>query len=175
MNTTITTWTYQKGELAEKRFFNTILIFVFLICVVATIAYFVVLPNGNGFHLFTKTKIGGWLMLVPILIFCGIVVAIFGALHSIIFSVYKKLFTIQPEDISFTNNKIITAKKEWILNDDKRTLTAVKIITTKKETNLEFSGIEKNTNGTDTTFKTAIPVPDEAIMKAEKIVAAFKK
>jgi hypothetical protein len=174
MDNIITNWTYQKGELEEKRFFNTIIIFALIICAIAILGYFVLLPNGNAFHLFTKTKIGGWLMLIPILIFCGIVVAIFGALHRIIFSVYKKLFAIQPEDISFTNNKIITAKKEWILNDDKRTLTAVKIITTKKETNLEFSGTEKNANGNDTTFKTAIPVPDEAILKAEKIITAFK-
>jgi hypothetical protein len=27
MDNIITTWTYQKGELAEKRFFNTIIIF----------------------------------------------------------------------------------------------------------------------------------------------------
>jgi hypothetical protein len=174
MDTTITNWTYENGELAEKRFFNTVMIFAIIVCVIISLIYFFFLPTGNAFHLFTKTKIGGWLMIIPMLIFCVIVVIIFGVLHSIIFSLYKKLFTIKLEDISFTNNKIITAKKEWILNDDKRTLTEVKIITDKNETNLIFSGIEKNTNGTDGTFKKEIPVPDNEITKAKKIVEAFK-
>jgi hypothetical protein len=30
MNTEITNWTYQKGELAEKRFFNIVIFFGFL-------------------------------------------------------------------------------------------------------------------------------------------------
>jgi heme/copper-type cytochrome/quinol oxidase subunit 2 len=173
MNTTIATWTYQKGELVEKRFLNTILIFAFILCVIITIGYFIVLPNGTAFHLFTKTKIGGWFIVIPILIICFIVVLIFGALHNILFSVYKKLFTIKPEEISFTKDKIITVRKEWILNDAKRTLTVVKIVTAKKETFVEFSGIEKNKNGTDSTYKIEIPMPDEEIMKAEKIVSAF--
>jgi hypothetical protein len=174
MDTTITTWTYQKGELAEKRFLNTVIIFAVILCAITTIGYFFFLPTDNAFQLFTKTKVGGWLMVIPILIFCVVVVIIFGALHSVLFSLYKKLFAIKQEDISFTKDKIITAKKEWILNDDKRTLTAVKIVTDKKETNLVFSGIEKNANGTDGTFKKEIPVPDSEITKAEKIVAAFK-
>jgi hypothetical protein len=174
MDTIITNWTYQKGELAEKRFLNTVIIFAVIVCAITTVGYFFFLPTGNAFHLFTKTKVGGWLMIIPILIFCVIVVIIFGVLHSIIFSLYKKLFTIKPEDISFTKDKIITAKKEWVLNDDKRSLTEVKIITDKNETNLVFSGIEKNANGTDGTFKKEIPVPDSEITKAEKIVAAFK-
>jgi hypothetical protein len=112
-------------------------------------------------------------MVIPILLICAVVVLIFGASHNILFSLYKKVLTIKPEEISFTKDKIITVKKEWTLNDDKRTLTGVKIVAAKKETFVEFSGTEKNTNGTDTTYKIEMPLPDEEIMKAEKIVTTF--
>jgi hypothetical protein len=173
MDTTITTWTYQKGELGAKRFFNILLIFALIVCAILILAFFTVLPTNKAFHLFTKTKVGGWLMVIPILIICFVVVLIFCALHTILFSVYKKIFAIKPEDIVFTKDKIIAPKKQWILNDDKRTLVSVKIVTSKEETNLEFSGVEKNTTGSDNTFKIEIPVPEDEIRKAEKIVAAF--
>ncbi len=173
MNKEITNWTYQKGELAKERSFITFMIIGSILCIIATTIYFFYTGSSRSFYLLNRTKVGTWLQLIPVIIFWIIVLFIFYLFHALVFNIYKIFATIPPEDIRFTNEKIITAKKEWILNDDKRTLTGVKIETKKKKTTLVFSGTHKKSNVTDGTFNEEILVPDEEIMKAEKIVAAL--
>lgn len=174
MHKEITNWTYQKGELAEDRFFTTVMLIATVVSVLLTILLIAYLPSNNLSYLFGKTKIGGWLMAIPIILIWIVIFFVFNLLHAILFSFYKKIVGIQPESIRFAADKITTLKKEWILNDDLHSLSEVKIENPDKDCAIAFAGTKKQEGKENGKYNYAIPVPVEEMHKAKQIVAFFQ-
>jgi hypothetical protein len=171
-NELITGWVYKKGELTRQKIDGWNLGIAAITSILITIA--VVIPIAD-LDPTVKGKLGYWLILLS---FFGITILINFLLKifsGTVFGIYKYIFGIKEEEILFTNNKITSTNKTWVLNDNEKKLSTVKLNNARKITELNFKGIEKKTGKSETTYTIDIPVPQEEIQAAEKIIAYFNQ
>jgi len=170
-NEFITGWVYKKGELARRRLNNfTIGLSAAISLVVCLLVVFPLTQLDPTI----KGKIGDWVFFMA---FVGLAVLIYFVLKfffTALFGIYKKLSGVGEEEIIFTNKKITSTKKTWMLNDESTRLTSVTFSTDGKAPSLVFKGIEQKPGKSPYTYNVELPVPKEEIRNAEKVYAYFK-
>jgi hypothetical protein len=100
-------------------------------------------------------KVGGW--------------PLFGRL---LFSVYRKLATVEHEEVLVTTAKIITEKKTWVLFGENRQLTHIRMYSRPRSVSLQFKGQEKRAHKTRS-FTVVLPIPPGQLALGNSIYAYF--
>ena len=166
----ITTWVYKKGELAKQRMENWILGVAVIISLLLT---FTVAWPLTYTHLPFTGKINSLLLL---LVFFGIAIVAYYVLKIFsgsLFMLYTKISGVEEEEILFTNQKIATAKKIWVLNNKVKKLTSVSFAGSKKR-ELVFKGTETKPGKRPVNYTINIPVPLGEFRNAAKVYVYFK-
>ncbi|MGC4101610.1 hypothetical protein [Ferruginibacter sp.] len=163
-------WVYKKGELAQQQLDNWIAGITAICSIVLTVV--VIGPTLKTNIPFTS-KVSSSFTLLGMCILIIIIYWILKIIVGSIFDLYQKIKGIKEEEILFTDNKITSTYKTWILNDDCRQLTMVKFDSPKKEL-LEFKGTETKAGKKPFSYTVSIPVPKEELEAAEKILEHFK-
>src|SRR5882724_11381990 len=134
----ITAWVYKKGELAKQRMGNWIIGITVLISLLLT--FTAAWPLTYTHLPFTK-KIKALLLLLVFFGIAAIVYYVLKLFSGSLFMLYSKIAGIKEEEILFTNQKIATAHKIWVLNSETKKLTSVSFADSKSR-ELVFKGIE---------------------------------
>lgn len=90
------------------------------------------------------------------------------------FSIHKKLFGIKEEEIIFTNYKITSTNKTWILNDENTKLKEVIFSHENQSPALTFRGTAIKGRNTNARYSINIPVPATEVRNAKKVCSYFK-
>ena len=163
-------WIYKKGELVKQRMDSWVLGIAAVASLVLT--FTVAWPLTHTDIPFTG-KINQWLLL---LVFFGIAVIIYYILKlfsASIFMLYSKIAGIKEEEIIFTNQKITSTNKTWVLNDDTKKLATVNF-TASKNSELVFKGTTIKPGKQPVNYTITIPVPLGELRNAEKVHQYFK-
>jgi hypothetical protein len=163
-------WAYTKGELIRQRMDKRI---VNISVVVSFLVTFIVGYPLLQVNIPFTGKIKNWLLLFTLLAVVAIVYYLLALFCNCLFFVYKKAIVIKEEEILFTDNKITSTHKTWILNSDSKKLSAVKL-STPKSNELIFKGKEINDGKIAGSYNIYIPVPKDQRANAQKIAAYFK-
>ena len=171
-NEMITGWVYKKGELTRKRIndWNLGIAIILSLILSAVITY----PLIDKDYVLLRGKIGGWMYVIVAILLGIIIYFLLKTFSNIIFNIYKMIFGIKDEEIIFTNYKISSTKKTWILNDEINKLTSVKLDTNGKTSELNFKVTEQKPGKSEYGYTVAIPVPMDEMANAEKICNYFK-
>lgn len=167
----ITSWTYKKGELTRQKMDSWILGIATIASLVLT--FTVAWPLTHTSIPFTG-KLNKWLLL---LVFFGIAVVLYYLLRFFsgsLFKLYSAIAGIKVEEILFTNQKIASTNKTWILNDESRKLTAIHFSGEKNKA-LIFTVTENEPEKNPVKHTINIPVPVEEFGNGEKVYAYFIK
>ena len=166
----ITAWVYKKGELAKQRMENWILVIAVVISLLLT---FTVAWSLTYTHFLFTRKINSLLLL---LIFFGIAIIAYYVVKIFsgsLFMLYSKIAGIEEEEILFTNQKIATTNKTWVLNSEMKKLTSVSFADSKKR-ELVFKGTETKPGKRPVNYTINIPVPLGEFRNAAKVYVYFK-
>ncbi|MGG9961624.1 hypothetical protein [Ferruginibacter sp. SUN106] len=166
----ITGWVYKKGELTRQKMDNWIIGIAVVASLILT--FTVAWPLTHTGIPFTG-KINKWLLLI---VFFGIAILLYYSLRFFsgsLFMLYGKIAGIKEEEIIFTNHKITSTNKTWVLNDEIKKLTKVSF-TTAKDNELVFKGTATKPGKTPVNYTVTIPVPLGELRNAEKVYEYFK-
>ncbi len=166
----ITAWVYKKGELTKQKMDNWILGIAVIVSLALTVT--VAWPYTHTGIPFTG-KINKWLLL---LVFFGMALIVYYVLKFFsgsLFMLYSTIAGVEVEEILFTNQKITSTHKTWILNDDIKKLTAVNLSGSKNK-ELVFKVTETKPGKTPVKHTINIPVPIGEFRNAEKVCDYFK-
>ena len=86
---------------------------------------------------------------------------------------YQKLTGIKEEEILFTDSKITSTNKTWVINNDIKKIVSVDF-STSKESELVFKGTETKPGKSPVKYTITIPVPVGELRNAEKVYEFFK-
>ncbi|MEP6674986.1 MAG: hypothetical protein ABJA78_07520 [Ferruginibacter sp.] len=170
-NEMITGWIYKKGELTRKRIndWNLGIAIIISLILSAVITY----PLIDKNYILLRGRIGGWMYVIVLIILVIVIYFLLKTFSAVIFNLYKMIFGVKDEEIIFTNYKISSTKKTWILNDDVNKLVSVKLDTSSKIAELNFKGTEQKPGKAEYGYNIVIPVPSEEMVNAEKICSYF--
>lgn len=163
-------WIYKKGELVKQQMDSWVLGIAAVASLVLT--FTVAWPLTHTDIPFTG-KINQWLLL---LVFFGIAIIIYYILKlfsASIFMLYSKIAGTKEEEIIFTNQKITSTNKTWVLNDDTKKLATVNF-TASKNSELVFKGTTTKPGKQSVKYTITIPVPLGELRNAEKVYEYFK-
>jgi hypothetical protein len=166
----ITGWVYKKGELTKQKMDNWI---IGIAAVAALLLTVTVAWPLTYTHLPFTGKINKWLLLI---VFFGIAILVYYILKFFsgsLFMLYSTIAGIKEEEIIFTNHKITSTNKTWVLNDEIKKLTKVSFATA-KDSELVFKGTETKPGKTAVNYTITIPVPVGELRNAEKVYEYFK-
>ncbi len=171
-NELITGWVYKKGELIRQRIYNRNMILAMILSLVISLILLWPLLSWN--HPL-KGKIGDWILIIVFILFTVVIKFLLKIFSGTVFSVYKKIFGVKEEEIIFTNYKITSTNKTWILNDESNQLTNVMFSADNKSPELTFKGTANRPGKPSTTYSIDIPVPPNEKVNAEKIRSYFQQ
>lgn len=166
----ITAWVYKKGELAKQRMEKRILGITVLISLLLSLT--VAWPLTYTYLPFTG-KINAFLLLLVFFVIAIIVYYLLRIFSDGLFMLYTKIAGIEEEEILFTNQKIATANKIWVLNSEVKKLTSVSFADSKKR-KLVFKGTETKPGKSPVSYTINIPVPLGEFRNAAKVYVYFK-
>lgn len=167
----ITSWTYKNGELTRQKMDSWILGIATIASLVLT--FTIAWPLTHTSIPFAG-KLNKWLLLF---VFFGIAVVLYYILRFFsgsLFKLYSAIAGVQVEEILFTNQKITSTNKTWILNDEIRKLTAIHF-TEEKNKALIFTVTENQPGKNPVKHTINIPVPVEEDGNAAKVYTYFEK
>jgi len=166
----IAAWVYKKGELTKQKMDDWIIGIAVVVSLVLTVT--IAWPATHTHIPFTG-KINKWLLL---LVFFGIATIVYYSLtffSGSLFMLYKTIAGVEEQEILFTNQKITSTHKTWILNDEVKKLTAVNF-SKSKNSELVFKITETKTGKSPVKHTINIPVPLGELRNAEKVYDYFK-
>lgn len=163
-------WVYTNGELARQRIDNRVAGITVVLAFLMTFIFIYPLLQVN--IPFTG-KIKKWLLLFALLAVAAILYYILALSWKVFFLIYKKIKTVKEEEILFTDNKIASTHKTWILNSDSKKLDSVKL-SAPKNRQLVFKGKEIREGKIAGNYSIYIPVPKDQQDNAQKIALYFK-
>jgi len=165
----IAAWVYKNGELAKQKMDNQI---VGIAAVIALVLTFTVAWPITHTNIPFTGKINKFLLL---LVFFGIAIMLYYILKLFsgsLFMLYKKIAGVKEVEILFTDHKIASTNKTWVLNDDIKKLVSVNFNTSKSK-ELVFKGTETKPGKSPVSYTIYIPVPVGELRNAEKIKEYF--
>lgn len=118
----IATWVYKRGELLHQRVMDNMQAIAFVMGILLYIILLLPVIQWNT-NWFTATK--SLLLLLGLLAVSGVLLFTAKTLGNAVFALYRRFKQPSEEEIIITTEKIITEKKTWILEDEKRQLTTV--------------------------------------------------
>ncbi len=168
----LASWVYRYGELARQRLTEKT-------AAIALVAGLVLLifPVFSLFFwdtvFFKRTAV--WIIVILFLLFMALVYAALNFFSGLLYSIASKFVPAREEEVIITSAKIITEKKTWILNDEKKELQSVKWGTAKKRAELVFRGVEKEPGRPGRNYVVKLPVPPGEYRNGEKIYDYFRQ
>jgi hypothetical protein len=166
----IAAWVYKKGELAKKKLDNWLVGIAAIISIAFT--FIIALPILKTNIPFTG-KISNFLLLLTWLASFGLLYYILKLFSGSIFMLYQKIAGIKEEEILFTDSKIKSTNKTWVINDDIKKIASVDF-STSKNSELVFKGTSAKPGKSPVRYTITIPVPVGELRNAEKVYQYFK-
>jgi hypothetical protein len=171
-NKMLASWVYRQGELARQRLVKKTAVIAFIaLLVLVIIVIFPLLFSGA----FIIKNILARVILIILLFFAVLVYCFPGFFSGLLFKGIKKIATAADEEVIITSEKIITEKKTWMLNNEKKELRSVEWDNAAKPGELIFRGRESIPGEADKRFLVRLPVPPHAYHSGEKIYQYFKQ
>jgi hypothetical protein len=165
----IAAWVYKKGELVKMKMDSWLVGIAAIISIAFTFIAMPVLKTNIPF----TGKISNFLILLTWLASFGLVYYILRFFSENIFVLYQKLTGIKEEEILFTNTRIASTNKTWVISNDIKKIISVDLSTSKKA-ELVFKGTETKPGKSPVKYTINIPVPVGEMRNAEKVCEYFK-
>jgi hypothetical protein len=166
----IAAWVYKKGELAKKKLDGWLVAIAAIISIAFT--FIIAWPILKTNIPFTG-KISNFLLLLTWLVSFGLVYYILKLFSGNIFMLYRAIVGIKEEEILFTDSKITSTNKSWVINNEIKKITSVDF-SSAKNSELIFKGTETRPGKSPVKYTINIPVPVGEMRNAEKVYEYFK-
>ncbi len=166
----IASWVYKNGELAKLKLDNWLVGIASILSIAFT--FFVAAPLLKTNIPFTG-KISNFLILITWLASFGLVYYILKLFSGSIFMLYQKIAGIKEEEILFTDSKVTSTNKTWVINNEIKKIASVQFLTA-KNSELIFKGTETKPGKSPVQYTITIPVPVGELRNAEKVYEYFK-
>ena len=163
-------WAYTNGELVQQRIDNRI---TGIIVVLSFLVSFIFIYPVLQVNIPLTGKIKKWLLLFSLLAVAATLYYTLALLWKCLFLAYKNIAAVKEEEILFTDNKIASTHKTWILNSDSKKLASVEL-SAPKNRQLVFKGKEIRAGKMAGSYSIYIPVPKDQQQNAQKIAAYFE-
>jgi hypothetical protein len=168
----LASWVYRHGELARHRLVKKIAAIAFIagLILVAIVIY----PLFFGNEVVVKNSVSR----AAFIIFLLFVAAVYFTpkfFSGLLIKGIKKIIPVAEEEVIITSAKIITEKKTWMLNNEKKILCSVEWDDAANPGELIFRGKELMQGKADRRFSVRLPVPPNEYQSGEKIYHYFKQ
>jgi len=165
----ITSWVYKKGELTKQKMDNWL---IGIATVASLLLTFTIAWQATHTNIPFTGKLNKWLLLLVFFGIAGVVYYILKFFSGSMFLLYTAIAGIEEEEILFTDQKITSTHKTWVLNDEVKKLTAVNFFNSKNRV-LEFKLTETKPGKSPVKHTINIPVPLGELRNAEKVYDYF--
>jgi hypothetical protein len=168
----LASWVYRRGELARQRLAEK----TAAIALVAALVLFVIIVYPLFFWdaVFFK-KTAAWVIVIAFLLFTAVIYYTLRFFSGMLFSIVNKFSPFKEEEVIVTSAKIITEKKTWILNDEKKELRSVEWDNPDRPGELVFRGKEKQPGQPGRNYVVRLPVAADENQSGQKIYNYFKQ
>ena len=166
----IAAWVYKKGELVKKKMDSWLIGIAAIVSIVFTLTLAWPILKTNIPY---TGKVSNFLLLLTWFFVFGLVYYILRVFSKNIFMLYQKIAGIKEEEILFTNNRIASTNKTWVINNGIKKIVSVDF-SASKESELVFKGIETRPGKNPLKYRITIPVPLGEFRNAEKVCEYFK-
>ncbi len=168
----LASWVYRHGELVRQRLIKKIAAIAFITGVVLVVV--VICPLFFGNEIMVKNTVAR-LVFITFFLFVVIVYCRPDFFSGLLLKGKKKIIPVEEEEVIITSAKIITEKKTWVLNNEKKELCSVEWDNAAKPGELIFRGTESMPGKADRRFSVRLPVPPHEYHSGEKIYHYFKQ